>query len=149
MKALLALLPASLLLAACERCVAHSNDNFNRLLVKRLAGEGIASKERKATSEVCFAKGESKKVAAISADLAKHYRAAGIYVADECQEKPVVQWAKDGGLDYSMQEMAAFGGKRKGKMFILHSSTAAEAEANKEKLREAPRGKACQSWLGK
>lgn len=144
MKALLACVPVALLLAACgEHCVAHSKEDFNRLLVKRLAAEGIKATERKDKGEVCFAKGEAKKAAAISADFAKHFRAAGTYVADECQEEPLVKWAKDNNLDYATQDFTQYGGRRKGKAFYLHSLTAEEAEANKGKLRQAPRGKVC------
>jgi len=145
MKALLACIAASLLVCGCggEVCNAHSNENFNRLLVKRLANEGIKATERKDKSEVCFAKSEAKKVAAISADFARHFRAAGTYIVDECQEEPLVKWAKDNNLDYALQDFAQAGGRRKGKAFYLHSTTAQEAEANKEKLRAAPRGKVC------
>jgi hypothetical protein len=42
-----------------------------------------------------------------------------------------------------VREPAQHGGKRKGKIVYLYSLTAADVEANRQKLMAAPRGQKC------
>ena len=145
MRAILAIALAAAALAGCggEQCLLHSDADYARTLVKRLAAEGIKSEARKDKGGVCFAKRDAVKVAAVDEDLKKHFFGAGTYVADQCQEKTVVDWAKAAGLDYGVKEPAQHGGKRKGKIVYVYSLSAADVEANRKKLMEAPRGPKC------
>jgi hypothetical protein len=143
-KAKLSVILVAMALSACgsEQCLPHGDPEFARGLVKRLALEGIKSEARKDKGGVCFAKRDAQKVVAIDEDLRKHFLATSLYV-DQCQEKNVIDWATAKGLDFGVKDLTQYGGKRKGKAIYLYSLTAAEEEANKKKLMEAPRGPKC------
>ncbi len=133
-------------LAGCgggEQCLMHSDPDFARALVKRLALEGIKSEARKEKGGVCFAKRDAQSVVAIDEDLKKHFFGAATYVVDQCQEKTVVDWATAAGLDHGVKDLTQYGGKRKGKIVYVYSLTAADVEVNRKKLMEAPRGQKC------
>jgi hypothetical protein len=140
MRALAALLLATAL-SGCgfaEQCLLHSNEEFARGLVKRLAQEGISSEARKDKGGVCFARRHAQRVIAIDEDLKKHFYSVAIYLPDECREKAMVEWASRSGLDFGVSEPAKFGGRTKGKILHLYSLSAEQVEANKKKRMEAP-----------
>ncbi|MGE0356197.1 MAG: hypothetical protein AB7P08_04710 [Burkholderiales bacterium] len=140
-----------LFISGCDRdevkvsqfCSHRDSEHYDRGLSDYLTKSGIPNTTHPERG-VCVPserRGDFEKAAT---RLDNYYYEVAALMRDSCEERALVDWAKQQNLRYDVRDTTNSDGKPAERMFHLRSFSAEEVESNRQKLREeAPKNVRC------
>jgi hypothetical protein len=129
-------------LSAAETCFQAPGEHYDAGVAFHLGKRGIAHRFR-VQSGVCVDERFASAVDDAMRELDGYYWKVSHFLADECEERAFLEWAKERSLRFDIGSVVDLGGRPAGRIFHLRSYTRDEMLANRRTLESSPKGTTC------